>query len=117
MPMQTYDGGHNPYAAPGAGEDRPLRDDPERSRNLVKNGVIAAIFLGIMPVVSFILGLITWSRAKSDLRMMELGRMSTADGARGKTKAGLILAKISTIVSPFALITLIFYVWVVIESR
>ncbi len=102
----------DPYSPPlssGAGRESNIPHNPNRSRSLVKNGIIAAVFLGIFPVVSIIIGAIVWSRAKGDLDKMERGLMSLEDGARGKTKAGLILGKVNTIVGPFALITLIFY--------
>lgn len=99
----------NPYAPPGQSSAPYL--EPDRGRDLVKLGIIGAVFLGIFPIVSIILGAMGWSRAKTDLEQMAAGRMSMANGARGKTKAGLILGKINTIVAPFALITLIFYIW------
>jgi len=111
----------DPYAPPrslaaGAGGATSIPFDPERSRGLVKSGVTAAVFLSIFPFVSFFMGLSTWKQAAGDLELMSRGLMSLEDGSRGKTKAGLVLGKVSTIVSPFALVTLILYVWMVIET-
>jgi hypothetical protein len=83
---------------------------------LVKNGVIAAVFLSFFPPVSFFLGLATWRKAANDLELMAHGLMSLEDGARGKTKAGLALGKTATIVAPFALITWILYIWALAEG-
>jgi len=109
----------DPYAPPrhefGTG-GRPVPHDPERSRSMLTQGIVGAVFLGIFPVVSLILGIVNWSRAREDLMLMERGLMSTEDGARGKTKAGLALGKVNTIVAPFALITLVLYIWLLAES-
>jgi hypothetical protein len=108
----------NPYAPPAQvetgsprGLDRPVVLEPDRGRSLVKIGIIGAVFLGLFPVVSIIVGIIGWSRAKADLEKMELGVMTLEHGARAKTKAGLILAKINTIVGPFAIPSLILVYW------
>ncbi len=118
MPDIEQAGSDNPYAPPGAGTDgrQEVEHDPLRARRMVTQGIVGAVFLSIFPLVSLILGLINWSRAGSDLKLMVQGLMSTEDGARGKTKAGLILAKINTIVSPFALISLVLYFWLLAES-
>ena len=120
MPDIEYQELENPYAPPrsadGPAGKSSVPFDPERSRGLVKNGVIAAVFLSFFPFVSFFLGLATWRRAANDLELMAHGLMSLEDGARGKTKAGLALGKVATIVAPFALITLVLYVWLVIET-
>lgn len=118
MPSIEQAGTDNPYAPPGAGTDgqQKTEHDPLRARRMITQGIVGAVFLSIFPLVSFILGLINWSRAGSDLQLMDQGLMSTEDGARGKTKAGLILAKINTIVAPFALISLVLYFWLLIES-
>ena len=110
----------NPYAPPGDGgvgtPQKPVVLEPDRGRSLVKMGVIGAIFLGMFPIVSIIVGIIGWSRAKKDLQKMEMGIMTLEHGARGKTKAGLILAKINTIVGPFAIPSLILLTWAQIEA-
>ena len=105
----------NPYAPPGQ-EASGAQLEPDRGRHLMTIGITGAVFLGLFPFVSTILGIMGWYRAKVDLEKMERGLMSMEDGARAKTKAGLILGKINTIVSPFALITLVLYVWASIES-
>lgn len=114
-----YEGVSNPYAPPGGhGSSQGMEPhDPERSRGLVKYGIIGAVFLGFFPVVSMIVGIIGWRRAGSDLEKMARGLMSTEDGARGKTKAGLILGKINAIVGFFALLTLPpYYYWIFTSS-
>lgn len=122
MPDIEYQELENPYAPPrhlGAGDARrqAIPFDPERSRGLVKTGVIAAVFLELFPPIAFFVGLSLWRKAQRDLELMEQGLMSLEDGARGKTRAGMILGKVSTIVAPFALITLVLYLWAVVESN
>lgn len=115
----NYQGQGNPYAPPRHGPGMTgtkVRPDPRRARSMLSQGIAGAVFLGIFPVVSLILGIINWGRAREDLALMEQGLMSTDDGARGKTKAGLALAKVNTIVAPFALISLVLYFWFLIES-
>jgi hypothetical protein len=104
----------NPYAPPA--KENQVYLEPDRGGSLMKMGIVGAVFLGFFPIVSIILGAIGWSRAAHDLRMMEDGRMSMEHGARPKTKAGLILAKINTIVGPFAIISLILYIWLEVET-
>jgi hypothetical protein len=104
----------NPYAPPARENDVYL--EPDRGASLMKMGIVGAVFLGMFPIVSIIVGAIGWSRASHDLRLMAEGRMSTEHGARAKTKAGLILGKINTIVGPFAIISLILYIWLEIEA-
>jgi hypothetical protein len=104
----------NPYAPPAEEAPRQLR--PDRGASLMKLGIIAAVFLGMFPIISVILGAMAWSRASHDLRLMEKGLMTMEHGARPKTKAGQILGKISVIVGPFALLSLIGYIWLTIET-
>ena len=104
----------NPYAPPA--KEGEVYLEPDRGGSLMKMGIVGAVFLGMFPIVSIILGAIGWSRAKRDLEMMAAGRMSMEGGARAKTKAGLVLGKINVIVGPFALISLILYIWAQIET-
>ncbi len=109
----------NPYAPPrqNAGARGGVGPrDADRAGALLKQGVVGAVFLGIFPVVSFVLGIANWGRAREDLDLMERGLLGMAGGARAKTKAGLALAKVNTIVAPFALITLVLYIWFLAES-
>ncbi|MBW2277549.1 MAG: hypothetical protein JRF63_08665 [Deltaproteobacteria bacterium] len=113
----------NPYAPPAQGgidspraPERPVVLEPDRGASLMKMGIIGAFFLGMFPPVSIILGIIGWSRAKHDLEKMEMGVMTMEHGARPKTRAGLILGKINTIVGPFAIPSLILMVWAQIEA-
>jgi len=112
----------DPYAPPGKTGGPQAEPAPgtvlemDRGRSLMKIGIIGAVFLGMFPIVSIILGAIGWSRSRRDLEMMALGRMSMEHGARAKTKAGFVLGKINVIVAPFALVSLILYVWFLIET-
>jgi hypothetical protein len=112
----------DPYAPPGR-PDGPFADavpgavlEVDRGTSLMKMGIIGAVFLGMFPIVSIILGAIGWSRSRRDLEMMALGRMSMEHGARAKTKAGFVLGKINVMVAPFALVSLILYIWFLIET-
>jgi hypothetical protein len=113
-----YQGQGNPYAPPrqenGGREARPA--DPDRAGAMLRHGIIGAVFLGIFPVVSFVLGLANWGRAREDLDLMERGLLGTGGGARAKTRAGLALAKVNTVIAPFALLTLVLYIWFLVES-
>jgi hypothetical protein len=108
----------NPYAPPRpeTGSRAPRPPDPDRAGAMLRQGIIGAVFLGFFPVVSFVLGIANWGRARADLDLMARGLLGTGGGASAKTKAGLILAKINTIVAPFALITLALYIWFLAES-